>query len=340
MDIYSTTALNRLVQSLKRPQTALLSAFFGEVETSDTEVIYFDVENKKRRIAPFVSPLREGKLVEDEGYVTNSFTPAYTKDKRVHDPNKALKRSAGESIGGTMAPMDRHQANLARSSADQLDMLTRRKEVMASEVLRTGKVTVSGEGYPTTVVDFGRNAAHTVALTTTARWGESGVDPLANLKTWGLTVLKNAGAKIEDVIMDVAAWELFAAAASVQQFLNTRPLSASSDGVTSVRFAELGLTYQGAIGNYRFWVYSDWYVDEAGTELPILPDYTVILASRDLDGVQHHGAIRDEDAGLQPLEYFSKSWVVPDPSKRILLMQSAPLVVPYRPDASFCATVR
>ena len=73
MDIYSTTALNRLVQSLKRPQTALLGAFFGQVETSDTEDIKFDVENKKRRIAPFVSPLREGKLVEDEGYVTGYY---------------------------------------------------------------------------------------------------------------------------------------------------------------------------------------------------------------------------------------------------------------------------
>ena len=340
MDIYSTTALNRLVQSLKRPQTALLGAFFNTVETSDTEDIKFDVENKKRRIAPFVSPLREGKLVEDEGYVTKSFTPAYVKDKRVHDPNKALKRAAGETIGGSMTPLDRHQANLARSSADQVEMLIRRKEVMASEVLRTGKVTVEGEGYPTVVVDFGRNAAHTVALTLADRWGETDVSPLDNIKTWGLTVLKNSGAKIEDVIFDVLAWELFAADPKVEKYLNTRPLSSNSDGVSSVRFAELGLSYQGQIGNYRFWVYSDWYVNEAGTEVPMIPDYTVILASRDLDGVQHQGAIRDEDAGLQPFEFFSKSWVVPDPSKRILLMQSAPLVVPYRPDASFCATVR
>jgi hypothetical protein len=340
MDIYSTTALNRLVQSLKRPQTGLLSAFFGQVETSDTEDIKFDVENKKRRIAPFVSPLREGKLVEDEGYVTKSFTPAYVKDKRVHDPNKALKRAAGETIGGSMSPLDRHQANLARSSADQVEMLMRRKEVMASEVLRTGKVTIEGEGYPTVVVDFGRNAAHTVALTLAARWGEAGVKPLENIEDWGLTILQNGGGQVQDVIMDVKAWRLFRADAAVEKFLNTRPLSPEAGGVNYVRLASLGLSYQGAIGQYRYWVYSDWYVNEAGTEVPILPDHTVIMASPDVDGVQHHGAIRDEDAGLQPFEFFSKSWVVPDPSKRILLMQSAPLVVPYRPDATFCATVR
>ena len=60
----------------------------------------------------------------------------------------------------------------------------------------------------------------------------------------------------------------------------------------------------------------------------------------DLSFGEHHGAIKDEAAGLQPLEFFSKSWTVEDPSARILLMQSAPLVVPYRVDASFCATVR
>lgn len=340
MDIYSTASLNRLVQSLKRPQSALLTTFFGEIETSDTEVIFFDVENKKRRISPFVSPLREGRLVEDEGYVTKSFTPAYIKDKRVHDPNKALKRAAGESVGGDQTPLNRHQANLARSSADQLDMLVRRKEVMASEVLRTGKVTISGDGYPTVLVDFGRNAAHTVALLTTARWGEAGVKPLENVEDWTSTLLQNSGAVVKDVIMDPLAWRLFRADADVAKVLDSRPLSTSADSIVAVQFAKLGMSFKGSIGELRFWVYQDWYVDEAGTEQKMIPDYTVILASPDVDGVQHQGAIRDEAAGLQPLEFFSKSWVVEDPSRRILLMQSAPLLVPYRPDATFCATVR
>lgn len=340
MDIYSTTALTRLVQSLKRPQTALLTAFFGSVETSETEDIKFDVENKKRRIAPFVSPLREGKLVEDEGYVTKSFSPAYTKDKRVHYPNKALKRAAGESIGGSLTPMDRQQANLARSSMDQIDMLTRRKEVMAAEVLRTGKVTVAGEGYPTVVVDFGRNPAHTVALVGAARWGEAGVKPLTNLEDWSLTLLQNSGAAIKDIIMDTQAWRLFRDDADVQKKLDTRPLSSSTDSIVAIQFAKLGLSFKGSIGEQRFWVYQDWFVNDSGVEQALLPDFTVILASPDVEGVQHHGAIQDEDAGIQALEYFSKSWVVPDPSRRILLMQSAPLVVPYRPDATFCATVR
>lgn len=340
MDIYSTGAINRLVQSLHRPQTALLSTFFPELIESDDEKIYFDVESKKRRLAPLVSPLKEGKLVEDQGYTTNSLAPAYTKDKRVHDPNKALKRKAGETIGGNMKAWDRYQANLAISSADQLEMLNRRKEVMASEVLRTGKLILSGDDYPTVVVDFGRKATHTVALTGGARWGEAGVKMLENVEDWTSIVLEDSGAVVKDVVMDTKAWRLFRTDADVLKYLDTATLNTVQAGVVAIQFAKLGMSYKGQIGEVRFWVYQDSYVNDAGVSTQMLPDYTVILASPDVDGVQHHGAIRDEDAGIQALEYFSKSWVVPDPSRRILLMQSAPLVVPYRPDATFGATVR
>jgi hypothetical protein len=42
---------------------------------------------------------------------------------------------------------------------------------------------------------------------------------------------------------------------------------------------------------------------------------------------------------LNAVPYWSKSWVTQDPSIRWLLMQSAPLLVPYRIDASLSATV-
>jgi hypothetical protein len=52
-----------------------------------------------------------------------------------------------------------------------------------------------------------------------------------------------------------------------------------------------------------------------------------------MEGVRAYGAIRDEEAGLQALPYFVKSWIEPDPSVRFIMMQSAPLLVPYRVNA-------
>lgn len=339
MDIFDTAVLNGIVDSLKRPQTALLDMFFRDVSVAEEEEIKFDMEDGQRRLAPFVSPLKEGKLVESLGYTTKTFKPAYVKDKRVFDPNKPLKRSIGERIGGSLTPQQRIEANLTRETGDQMQMLQRRFEVMASEALRTGKVTVKGDGYPTVVVDFGRNANHTVALSGATAWGASGVKPMDDIEDWALLVLKNSGAVVSDVIMDTDAWRLFRDNVDITNLLDTRRGNPEAVMDTVVA-AKLGMQYMGTDGHRRFWVYSDWYVDpDTGTEVPMLPSNTVILASQQVDGVRHFGAIRDEKAGYQAREFFTKSWAIEDPSVRFLLMQSAPLIVPYRPDATFCATV-
>jgi hypothetical protein len=96
----------------------------------------------------------------------------------------------------------------------------------------------------------------------------------------------------------------------------------------------------GRMGDYAIYTYSGTYTDpEDGQVKQILPANTVLVGSSGVDGVRHFGAIRDLDAGIQARQYFVKSWVVPDPSRRFLLMQSAPLLVPYRPNALLSATV-
>src|SRR5690606_27202002 len=64
MDIYSTGALVRVVESLDVPVPFLLNRYFTLRQQSENEKIYFDRKDKKRRLAPFVSPLVEGKVVE------------------------------------------------------------------------------------------------------------------------------------------------------------------------------------------------------------------------------------------------------------------------------------
>ena len=337
MDIYSTTALNRTVEDLRRSPSFFLGLFFGQIETSDTEDIKFDVENNRPRISPFVSPLVEGQLVESAGYVTKSFSPAYVKDKRVHNPNKAFKRAMGEKIGGSSTPANRLQRALVRDLADQQEMLTRRKELMAAEALRTGKVTVTGEKYPTVVVDFGRDPALTVVKTTGTKWGDTGVDPITDVENWTLLVFQKSGVSPTDIVMDTAAWQQYRLSPTFDKLVDKRRLN----DVEMVRYAAViaaGGRFQGRIGDQNIWLFENSYVDENGVEQKFLPNGTVILGSAAIEGVQHHGAIRDVEA-LFPQESYTKSWVIQDPSVRILLMQSAPLVVPYRPNASFCATV-
>lgn len=344
IDIFNTHVLSKVVERLDRPSSFLLDAFFGQEQTEDSEEIHFDIDKSKPRLTPFVSPLVAGKVVDDEGFTTKSFKPAYVKDKRRFDPQRPFKRSIGEKIGGTLNPQQRLEANINRTLTRQLENLTRREEVMASEALRTGKVTVSGDEYPTVVVDFQRDAALTVALTTTSRWGETGVNPLDNLEDWVAKIQEKSGAVGRTVIMDALAWRLFKADAKVEKLLDIRRLRDTADlALGPIAFGQGNelARYVGSIGDLDFWVYNDRYVDDNDTVQKVLPDYTVILGSpQQLEGTRCYGAIQDEKAGFRAQRFFSKSWLEEDPALRWMLLQSAPLVVPYRPNATFCATVR
>ncbi|WP_387440316.1 major capsid protein, partial [Photorhabdus sp. RM105S] len=164
MNIYDTNVLVQLVPNLITSQNWLLDRFFPNIVTYETEVVSIDVDIGKRRMAPFVSPLVEGKLVESRQYQTNTFKPAYIKDKRAPDLRKPIRRQIGERIGGEYTAAEREMLNLQFEMADQIDMINRRLEWMAANALVKSQITVVGDGFETTVIDFGRSSNLTVTL--------------------------------------------------------------------------------------------------------------------------------------------------------------------------------
>lgn len=339
MSVYDTVELSNIVDNLPHPSSFLLDTGFPLTQTSESEEIAFDVRDGTRKIAPFVSPLVAGKIIESQGFRTEKFKPAYLKPKSVLDSERPLKRAIGETIGGALAPAQRLELILQDQIAEHLDLINRRLEVMASEVLRLGRVTVTGEMYPTKVVDFGRHADHTVTLLTTSKWSAtSTADPAGDLASWSLTMLKRSGQAPTVVIMDIDAWEAFIQNPTVTARLDVRNLNAGT--LTTGTPATVGASYMGTLNGRAIFVYADWYVDPAdGEEKPILPSGTVLLLAPRLQGVRAFGAIRDHAAGYQAVPYFSKSWTDEDPSVRYLLTQSAPLLIPTVPNASIGARV-
>ncbi|MBK9693682.1 MAG: major capsid protein [Gemmatimonadetes bacterium] len=337
--VFSTDVLLGVVEGLKTPNPALLERYFPTIQQSEAEQIHFDTIKSRRRIAPFVSPLVAGKVVESQGWKANTFSPAYIKDKRRFDPDKPFKRIAGEQIGGRLTPQQRLDAYLATELDDQVNMVTRRLEVMASEALRTAKVTVTGEGYGTVVVDFGRDPALTpAALAGTDKWTDPGSTPLDDLQDWSDLVLEKSGTTPVDVVMGVAAWKAFSDARHGRQAARRAPHPEQRHG--RGRAADRGLTPRGTIDGFNIWTYGGWYEDpDTGVVTPIWPADIVGMASALVEGVRAFGGIKDPKAGLQAVPYFPKMWIEEDPAVTWLMLQAAPLVVPTRPDATLAVDV-
>lgn len=332
-DLFSTGVLNRVITDLPIGQPLLLDLFFPNIQTEDSEEIHFDVAAGMRRLAPFVSPVVAGKVVESHGFSTKTFKPAYIKDKRIFDTGRPLKRAPGEQIGGALPGDERLHLLLANELADQVRMLNRRFERMATEVLLTGACTIGGEQYPTQHIDFGRDPALTVTVTEAARWSQPGANPIEQIEDWRLLVNRKSGAMPTECVMSLDVWAAFSQNHEVQRLLDR------ARGDSTAAAAGEGANYAGRIGQLDLYVYSGWYVDDNDVEQPMLPPGTVILSGSQLEGVRAFGAIRDEQAGYQAMPYFSKSWLGDDPAIRYLLLQSAPLMVPHRVNASLAATV-
>lgn len=338
-DLFSTNTLNAIVQDLRLPRMGLAAMYFSNISQDDTEEIHFDVDNKPRRMVPFVSPLVAGQTVASRGFATSTFKPAYVKDKRVFSPTRAVQRVMGERIGGgALTPEQRIEALVVQDLQDQLEMIERRMEWMAANIFNAGSVTVVGDQYPSTVVNFGRHANLSQTLTTSARWGESGVKPLDSLQDWNDEVVLRSGVGISEWIMTTDAWKIFRADEDVKKRLDR---TAPTSTLTQDAHRQEGMVYQGTIDGFDIYTYSGWVVDPtSGQEAALLPTFTVLgAAGANVEGVRHFGAIMDHDS-LQAQPYFSKSWVEQDPSIRYLMTQSAPLLVPYRPNATFRAKVR
>lgn len=348
MNIFDTNALVQVVPNLKLAQNWLLDRFFTNVIEYDTEEVSIDVDIGKRRMSPFVSPLVEGKLVEQRRYQTNTFKPAYIKDKRAPDLRKPVRRMIGERIGGSMTGAEREMANIQFEMADQIDMLNRRLEWMAASALQTGTVTISGDGFPTVVVDFGRDSSLTPALSGGNVWSVANigteaspgtVSPTDNITDWIALVLQKSGATVTDAIFSLSAWKLFKLDPKLKGAIYYPLLSNQGNVVQPASEVKKGAQYMGRWGQLDLWIYNDWYVDDNNAEQPMLAANTVILTGPELMGTRAFGMILDPAFNYGPLAYAPKTWVKEDPAQRFLMMQSAPIVIPSRANAALCATV-
>ena len=341
--IFDTNILVQVVPNLKRAQKFLLDTFFPNIVTSESEYVSIDVDIGKRRMAPFVSPLVEGKLVEQRRYQTDTFKPAYIKDKRAPDLRKPVRRMIGERIGGELTGIEREMANLNFEMEDQIDILDRRLEWMAAQALMTGTVTISGEGFPTVVVDFGRDAALTIALASGVQWTAANIAsgaavPSDNIESWAQIILQKSGGVASDIVMTNKAWNALKKDPVIKQAI-WYPGSGQGNTIQIGSQIKRGAQFKGVWGQYNLWLYNDWYVDDNNIEQPMLPDGTLIMSGPDLMGTRAFGQILDPAFNYGPLPYAPKTWVEEDPAQRLIMMQSSPIVIPSRVNAALAVTV-
>ena len=339
-ELYGSTTLLQVMSQTKVIKPFWLQ-FFPQQINFTTEDIAFDRVNRDyRRLAPFVAPNVQGRVQGRQGSDMVSFKPAYVKPKDVVDPSLDLIRQPGEALGtGSLSPEQRYDAVVAQILFEHRTKLQNRNEWLASKAVIDGAVTIAGEDYPSVTVNFRRHSSLSVQLLTTARWSESTGKPLEDIRDAKLNAHTRSGTVVNKLVFGANAWEYFTARVDLKGMMD-RNFGGLNVDVTRMYDGYEGQEFLGIIqgsnggGRIEAWLDTSKYVDESGVEQYFLDQDTVVGVGGGLEGVRCFGAIRDV-RNLRAQEVFTKMWQQEDPSVEYILSQSAPLMVPKRPNASF-----
>ena len=274
VSLFDTRTLIQTVNEIKPAQQFITNTFFGTREVSDAEYLDVEIYKGKRKAAPFVSPMIQGKLIESRGKTVDTYKPGYIKFKYITEAAQAFQ-SNGVFYADNKRPAQRVAEKIALELAEGRSYIDRRVELMAVEAITTGKVTIQGDGIDE-VVDFGMSASHLKTLSGTDLWSDAsqtGKTILASLRGWKREVVKDSGVNPSHMILGENVIDVFMD--KVGDYLDTRKIDL---GIIAPQQLPNGVVYYGTLKEVGFDVYGyeEWH-DDGTTENPLIPVDNVLL---------------------------------------------------------------
>ena len=338
-DILEPKTMIQAIEQMPSAGAFLQETFFPNVETHNTRLIEVDVTKGGRRMAPYVSPVQEGKVIRKEGGKTSQIKLPYVKLKYDITAVESARRQPGENPYSARTPGQRAQSILGKRLLEGKRAVARTVEVQAAQALVHGKVICQGTDESeidwSVELDFGRDPANTITLAAGDYWTAPGVNPLDDLRTWRIALFKTSGYRPDVVVMGTDVMNAFLSSASVQALLDNRRMALGQVDMKPTKGT--GATYIGAVEGLELYHYVDWYEDPlTGALTEMIPANALVMGSREAANAVNYGAIVDLDFPGGPIErkIFPKTWADPDPSILWLLLQSSPLATLAEPDST------
>lgn len=337
---YDTTALLGVMQEEDKPEFYWAGMFTNQINSDEETIDFEKIPHAGRKLAPFVTPLSQGKPIYSRRSVISRVKPAYIKPKDPVSPDRVMKRKPGEMLAPTpMSPEQRRQAILADIAVQHNEAIDRSFEWLAAKAVIDGKVVIGDDLMPEREVDFNRNASNTIALAGAARWDQVGVDLLSNIEDWR-TLCRRAefGGRTNRLTVGPDAWDVMRKNEAIKELMD-RNFRGRDGNLRTGLSADAEIEYVGSLGpDLDVYVYSDYY-EVDGVVTPFLDPKDVVLTGPGMTGYRCFGAIQDPHAQYQSFEKFPRHFMQDDPAGEFLMTQSAPLMVPVNPNVTLKATV-
>ena len=261
-----------------------LSGFFQSPARNfhNSQDVEIDILREDEEVAVTVADISAGARLNEATILTNKrFTPPVYKEAGPVNAYQLMLRSAGQDPFQDPA----YQANAMRASMDIgrrcEEKIRRAVELMASQVLQTGELTIIDDGGNTSfAMDFFPKATHFPQ--TAVSWATSATAvPIDDLESLANVIMTNGREMPTDLIMGRTAYLNFMATTQVLNYADNRRINIVQ--LDRPTLPGSGAVYHGTLsaGQYRFnlWTYMGRYkaVDSGTITEYITPTNVVML---------------------------------------------------------------
>ncbi len=228
LNILSSHALIRSASQLVRPVTFLRDRYFPTNDATDifsTDDVLMEFQDGNKKLAPFVAPRKGGMTILREGYTMERYTPPFVAPKRPLTVDDLNKRGFGEAIFTQLTPEQRQAALIFKDMQDMDDLIARREEAMASELLKTNKLVMKHYAddtskYEEMVLQFYTGSNPNTATLTT-KWNEPSANILGDLATL-VRMITSKGLPATDLICAPDVADTIIRDDTIEKFLDNR----------------------------------------------------------------------------------------------------------------------
>ena len=350
-NFYDTHTLLAAVRPLTPPSTVLRDRSFPPNNAAgifSTNGVLGEFRDGSKALAPFVAPRKGGVTVLRKGYQLTRYEPPYIAPRRMLTIDDLSKRGFGEALLSNLTPEQRQRTILLKDAQELSELIARREEAMAAEVMQTNACVMKHIADDKTESDdmeirFYTDAANPASFTPSVKWDQSTANILADLDAM-VQLLTKRGLPAADLVCapDVA-----------DTIINNDKIAAILDNrryeMGSVEPTELApgaaimarLNVRGRMINIIS--YDETYTDDEGDDVPFITDGNCILTAPNA-GRTAYGAVSQVEqsdglfhtyTGRRVPKYLSD----PDRNTRSLTMTSCPILMPKTKNPFIVASV-
>ena len=351
MDFTKTQTLLAAIEQTTPATTFLRDRYFPSNPNTDvfnTDEVLVEYRDGNKKIAPFVSPRKNGRVILRDGYAIESYAPANIAPKRPLYIDDITKKGFGVALFSNLTPEQRQGALIMKDIKDMTEMIKRREEAMAAETMIDNGCVMKhyadkGDEYEEKKINFYDGETNPAVYTPSVDWSNSQADILGDMYQMIDFLIKNGN----------AASEMIVGANVVDAILNNDTIYKQLDNrryeIGKIAPVELpngvARIAQLIVKGHKIDIlsYVETYEGEDGTDTPYIPANKVIMTA---PGVGHtsYGAVtqlEQSDGAMHTYPGMLVPHYVSDArnNSREITLTSRPLLMPKKKNPWISADV-